>query len=263
MDSLEFKPKIYSDYLLYKRIENDGRVTIKTRIQGMPTKIVNKTFFDIFNYSNGENTIKDILNLQKKKYPKIKKSILLEDILFVMQKLIEMQALSNEFIPLIKHYSINITKNKVLLHCSYTDIKSIKDFMEKDSESVIKYSNPLLMVSYLEALKNNINVPNGNDIMMFKLMKSNNIIGTIVWELETKQIATLNSYIFIEDVNVYEIINSCMVLIKTITKDAYKNFAIYINNDESDPYIENHYNKIGVLQQECKGKDITFFAATL
>lgn len=192
-DILRFKPKIKTDFIYYRRDEKFGFSSIRFNGISGGELLLNKSYIDILDLLNGNNSINDIIEALCKKYKSAKREIVKNDVINVINKLLAMRGLEWKGInPFIKDYKNKYNDFDIYLS-NYSENDKIINFLKSTilKENAFKYIDPLICNEDIFDL----NFINNNYII--NISKNNSLIGSVAFKNNTK-LGKEISYIIID-----------------------------------------------------------------
>ena len=227
---LNFKPKVLENYIVYNRRENSVKYLNKTRYENNTEKVVNQTFMEYLALFNGNYTIRDIINIKTREYG-IDSEAIKRDLLFVINKLINLQLLGGEDNPFIIVSSKRINQELVLQNVTYNQIRSVKKaFLHKGIEC--SYINPYQYTSIFQGLVLMRQGNSKNNIIQKVVNNKNEIICLLGWNMRDDNKVVLDSiYVYNKTGRtlIKEIVQNAVTAIREVIPDS-NTIEIVINN---------------------------------
>lgn len=227
---LNFKPKVLENYIVYTRRESSGKYLIKTRYEGISEKVVNQTFMEYLALFNGNYTIRDIINIKTREYG-IDSETIQRDLLFIINKLVNLQLLAGEDNPFVIVSSKRINQELVLKNVTYNQVESVKKaFLHNEIEC--SYTNPYQYTSIFQGLVLMRQGNSKNNIIQKVVNNKNEIICLLGWNVRDDSKVVLDSiYVYnkIARTLIKEIVQNAVIAIREAILDS-NIIEIVINN---------------------------------
>lgn len=252
-----YTPKVFKGFLIYDRAEENGTHTIKTMNSGIPTKIINETFYEVLSYCDGTKSIETIVDIMSLKYQNINRKNIEKDIMFVIKNLLNMQALENS-------YLINKIPNKYnkldRVHrieiCDFSSLSSLKTFCNSIKNHFFTYQNVKENISNFDlAILNKENIYN-SPTYIFKILKKDEIVGIISWRLHFQNIIYLDCILINNPlINIQKCILKTLMLVHYMTGGISNIFRIFTTiNEDNRYYFLAGFKETGNYHKEIDNK---------
>ena len=123
---LEYKPELPKSAITYLRKEKNSTCTIKF-ITNKSEHNVNESFVKFIDLFNGQNSVKDIIEVFRNIYPQVPVSTFENDILDMIVKLDDLQVLkSDNNNPFLSKLELQLNENHKICLANYTDFLKLK-----------------------------------------------------------------------------------------------------------------------------------------
>lgn len=252
-----YTPKIYKGFLIYDRAEINGTHTIKTMNSGIPTKIINETFYEVLSYCDGTKSIEKIINIMSLKYQNINRKIIEKDIMFVIKNLLNMQALENSYlINKIPNKYNKLNRVNSIEICDFSSLSSLKSFYNSRQDFYFSYHNVKENISNFElAIQNKENIYN-SPTYIFKILKKNEIVGIISWRLHFNNIIYLDCIVINDPlINIQKCILKTLMLVHYMTSGISNIFRIFsTKNVDNQLFFLAGFEETGYYRREIDNK---------
>lgn len=237
-EMLEYKPYLLENSILYLRKEKNSTYTIRF-VSNKLEQIVNESFISLLNFFDGNNSVRNIIEIFSKSYPNVPQKVFEDDISNVIITLSDLQLLrSDEENPFLPKLKVQINEFQELYLANYTDFSEIKLFLEhtKNKENkfnYMEYYNPLRIETEYDSANLIANAIRNKEYIF--ILKENNEIKSILNFNQEKSILVSLEYMKIEKKlkNIGEIINFALTTILKITKDDLNIFRINLLKSEN------------------------------
>ena len=208
-EMLDFKPKLQKNFIQYIREDKKNSYTVKLKINSNNERIVNKSFLNIVNEFNGENTVEKIIEKICSSFKKVEKEVVSNDVVSTLYNIIEMKGL--ELVdnnPFINRFKSKINENTEIYIAQYSDVKKISPLIN-DVYNITKvnqytiYNNPYIYDEEIDYFKE-IYESNDNNEVIFVISNNNLITGLIIYSIYNNNVITLKHAILPnQDTNTY------------------------------------------------------------
>lgn len=200
-EMLEYKPYLLENSILYLRKEKNSTYTIRF-VSNKLEQIVNESFISLLNFFDGNNSVRNIIEIFSKSYPNVPKKVFEDDISNVIITLSDLQLLrSDEENPFLPKLKVQINEFQELYLANYTDFSEIKLFLEhtKNKENkfnYMEYYNPLRIETEYDSANLIANAIRNKEYIF--ILKENNEIKSILNFNQEKSILVSLEYMKIE-----------------------------------------------------------------
>lgn len=145
-------PKFEFARLAYYREENDGYITIRSKMHPQATEIIlNETSKDIINFCDGSKDIKSVVEEMIKLYSGATEDLVLSDIIKCLEEFNRMKLISwKDEDPFFNNYVIDLDQSYRAYLCSFDNRdktfefmkKSVSNTKDKNEQDYMIYVNP-------------------------------------------------------------------------------------------------------------------------
>lgn len=245
-EMLSYKPKLFKDFIMYKRDEGKGLWVTRFRNNSLREQMVNDTFIKIAESFNGKNTIEKIIDTMANMYKNVDKNLLAKDIVITLYKIIGMDGLEfNGHNPFVESVYIETDQGYKVSLGDINNIHKIRDYIRMYESSMQNnlrcYVNPISDKSGI------IFKVNQNKILSCLIEKDENVCGVILCSNVKGYVNTIDQIIINENhtENIDEIIKSALSVFYKVIEYDTKCFRAHIGENTS-LFFEKYFKDSGL-----------------